>query len=165
MPAVNILSLNAHMGFDMFNRRHLLAQLRDAIRTVSADLVFLQEVLGAHDGHASRHGDWPAEAQYEFLADTVWPQHAYGRNTVYPEGHHGNALMSRFPIASYHNHDVSMPGREQRGLLHCVLVLPGCAMPLHAICVHLGLRESHRQQQLGCCARSVAPTPCRPMRR
>ena len=53
MPAVNILSLNAHMGFDVFNRRHVLAQLRDAVRTVSADLVFLQEVLGAHAGHAS----------------------------------------------------------------------------------------------------------------
>ena len=36
MPAVNILSLNAHMGFDVFTRRHVLAQLRDAPR-VSRD--------------------------------------------------------------------------------------------------------------------------------
>ena len=148
MPAVNILSLNAHMGFDVFNRHHVLAQLRDAIRTVSADLVFLQEVLGAHAGHASRHGDWPAEPQYEFLADTVWPQHAYGRNAVYPEGHHGNALLSRFPIASHDNRDVSLHGHEPRGLLHCVIVVPGCTMPLHTVCVHLGLRESHRKRQL-----------------
>ena len=148
MPAVNILSLNAHMGFDVFNRRHVLAQLRDAIRTVSADLVFLQEVLGAHAGHASRHADWPAGPQYEFLADTVWPQHAYGRNAVYPEGHHGNALLSRFPIASHDNRDISLHGHEPRGLLHCVIEVPGCATPLHTICVHLGLRESHRKLQL-----------------
>jgi endonuclease/exonuclease/phosphatase family metal-dependent hydrolase len=148
MPVVNILSLNAHMGFDVFNRRHVLAQLRDAIRTVSADLVFLQEVLGAHAGHASRHHDWPAEPQYEFLADTAWPQHAYGRNAVYPEGHHGNALLSRFPIASHDNRDISLNGHEPRGLLHCVIEVPGCAMPLHTLCVHLGLRESHRGQQL-----------------
>ena len=148
MPAVNILSLNAHMGFDVFNRRHVLAQLRDAIRSASADLVFLQEVLGAHAGHAGRHDDWPAEPQYEFLADTVWPQHAYGRNAVYPEGHHGNALLSRFPIASHANRDISLHGHEPRGLLHCVIEVPGCAMPLHTICVHLGLRESHRKHQL-----------------
>ena len=148
MPAVNILSLNAHMGFDVFNRRVVLAELRDAIRTASSDLVVLQEVLGAHAGHASKHEGWPAEPQYEFLADTVWPQHAYGRNAVYPEGHHGNALLSRFPIATHDNLDVSLHGHEPRGLLHCVIEVPGCATPLHTICVHLGLRESHRRLQL-----------------
>jgi len=156
MPAVNILSLNAHMGFDVFNRRHVLGQLRDAIHAVSADLVFLQEVLGAHAGHASRHHDWPAEPQYEFLADAAWPQQAYGRNAVYPDGHHGNALLSRLPITRHDNHDVSLPGHEPRGLLHCVIEVPGCAMPLHAICVHLGLRESHRELQLRMLCDTVA---------
>jgi hypothetical protein len=33
MPAVNILGLNAHVGFDGFNRRHVLAQLPDKCRS------------------------------------------------------------------------------------------------------------------------------------
>ena len=33
-------------------------------------------------------------------------------------------------------------------MLHCVLQPPGHHLPVHAVCVHLGLQESHRQQQL-----------------
>jgi endonuclease/exonuclease/phosphatase family metal-dependent hydrolase len=44
---------------------------------------------------------------------------------VYPKGqHHGNAVMSKFPIVHYQNHDVSIAGPEKRGLLHCVLHVP-----------------------------------------
>jgi endonuclease/exonuclease/phosphatase family metal-dependent hydrolase len=149
MPALNVLTLNLHMGFDLLKRRFVLPQLREAIRAVSADAVFLQEVLGAHAGHSRRHRDWPEGPQYEYLADTIWSQHAYGRNAAYPEGHQGNALLSKFPILSQENRDVSVQGHEQRGLLHCVLALPQSAEPLHAICVHLGLLESHRRRQLG----------------
>jgi endonuclease/exonuclease/phosphatase family metal-dependent hydrolase len=39
-------------------------------------------------------------------------------------------------------------GPEKRGLLHCVLRLPGRTVDVHAICAHLGLAETHRQQQL-----------------
>lgn len=153
MPAFNVLTLNAHMGFNLLNRRFVLPELREAIASVSADVVFLQEVLGEHAGHARRHRNWPAGPHYEFLADTIWTQHAYGRNAVYPHGHHGNALLSKFPILSHENRDVSIRGHEERGLLHCVLAVPdgaaaGQAHVVHAICVHLGLRESHRQRQL-----------------
>jgi endonuclease/exonuclease/phosphatase family metal-dependent hydrolase len=148
MPALNVLTLNAHMGFSLSRRRFVLPALREAIRSVSADLVFLQEVLGAHAHHARRHADWPDEPQYEFLADTTWAQHAYGRNAAYPHGHHGNALLSKFPILRHRNHDVSVQGHEERGLLHCVIEVPAGG-ELHAVCAHLGLRESHRQRQLG----------------
>ncbi|HAG79487.1 MAG TPA: hypothetical protein DCO74_12205, partial [Pseudomonas sp.] len=72
---------------------------------------------------------------------------AYGRNAVYPDGDHGNAVLSKFPIIRYENLDISIAGPERRGLLHSVLQVPGHD-EFHAICVHLGLRESHRQQQL-----------------
>ena len=29
---------------------------------------------------------------------------------MYPHGHHGNAVMSKFPIVEYQNHDVSIAG-------------------------------------------------------
>lgn len=147
MPSITVLTLNAHMGFNLFNRRFVLPELREAIRAVSADVVFLQEVMGEHALHAARVPGWPG-AQYEFLADTLWDAHAYGRNAAYPHGHHGNALLSKFPILSQRNRDVSVRGHENRGLLHCVLDVPGGAEPLHVVCVHLGLRDAHRRRQL-----------------
>jgi endonuclease/exonuclease/phosphatase family metal-dependent hydrolase len=145
---LRVLTLNVHKGFGLFNRRFVLPQLRDAVRAVAADVVFLQEVQGSHTLHLERVGGWPDAAHYEFLADAVWPEFAYGRNAVYPHGHHGNAILSKYPIGRYDNHDVSVAGHEPRGLLHCVLHAPGLDAPIHAVCVHLGLREAHRDLQL-----------------
>jgi len=56
-PAVHrmkVLTVNTHKGFTAFNRRFILPELREAVRSTGADLVFLQEVLGEHEKHASR---------------------------------------------------------------------------------------------------------------
>jgi endonuclease/exonuclease/phosphatase family metal-dependent hydrolase len=146
---LTVMTVNIHKGFTSFNRKFILHELRDAVRKIGADVVFLQEVVGTHEEHSRKAGEkWPEEPHYEFLADSIWPQYAYGRNMVYPKGHHGNAVMSKFEIVHYQNHDVSITGPEKRGLLHCVLRVPGNATDVHVICVHLGLAESHRQQQL-----------------
>ncbi|HSX62836.1 MAG TPA: endonuclease/exonuclease/phosphatase family protein [Tahibacter sp.] len=142
---LRLLTINTHKGLAPWNRRFMLAELRDAVRTTGADIVFLQEVAG-EEQRSWRNGNL-AGPHYEYLADQLWPQFAYGRNAVYPHGHHGNALLSRFPIVSERNHDISVQGPEPRGLLHCVLDVPRLG-ELHAICVHLGLREAHRQRQL-----------------
>lgn len=145
---LRVLTVNTHKGFTVMNRRFVLPELRDAVRAVNADVVFLQEVQGTHERHSQRITAWPAAPHYEFLADEIWPQFAYGRNAVYPRGHHGNAVLSKFPIVAYENHDVSVGRQEARGLLHCTLNVPGEATPVHAICVHLGLVEVHRRRQL-----------------
>jgi endonuclease/exonuclease/phosphatase family metal-dependent hydrolase len=143
-----VLTVNTHKGFAFLNRKFVLHELRDAVRVVGADIVFLQEVQGEHHLHSTRIGRWPEVPHYEFLADEIWPDFAYGRNAVYPHGDHGNALLSKFPIVAHENRDVSIDGHETRGLLHCTLRIPGREIPLHAICVHLGLKESHRLRQL-----------------
>src|SRR3954463_7388491 len=104
-PQLTVMTVNIHKGFTTFNRRFILPELRDAVRKVGADVVFMQEVLGMHDEHGKKYEDWPEAGQYEFLADSIWPQFAYGRNMVHPKSHHGNALMSKFPIVHYENHD------------------------------------------------------------
>ncbi|HET6395538.1 MAG TPA: endonuclease/exonuclease/phosphatase family protein [Pseudoxanthomonas sp.] len=147
MFEINLLTLNVHKGFSASGRRFVLPGLREAVRRVGADLVFLQEVLGVHQRHA-RRADWPAVPQYEYLADTLWTQYAYGRNAAYPDGHHGNALLSRYPILRQENRDATVGASEKRGLLHCVLEVPGRGLEVHAICVHLGLREAHRRRQV-----------------
>lgn len=145
--SIRVLTVNMHKGFSFLNRRFILPELRLAVRAVQADLVFLQEVQGDHAGHAESTARWPPVPQYEFLADDMWPQFAYGRNAVYPHGHHGNALLSKYPIVRHQNRDVSIEGPERRGLLHCTLAVPGFG-DVHAVCVHLGLLEVHRRRQL-----------------
>lgn len=49
-----VLTINIHKGFTAFNRRFILPELRDAVRTVSADIVCLQEVMGAHEVHRGK---------------------------------------------------------------------------------------------------------------
>ncbi|QCT20648.1 endonuclease/exonuclease/phosphatase family protein [Jejubacter calystegiae] len=146
--SLRVLTINTHKGFTALNRRFILPELREAVRSVSADIVCLQEVLGEHEIHALRVAGWPDAPHYEFLADTMWRDYAYGRNAVYPEGHHGNAILSRFPIEQFENHDVSIPGHEKRGLLRCRILLPESGRHIHIICVHLGLHDSHRAIQL-----------------
>ncbi|MBA3059093.1 MAG: endonuclease/exonuclease/phosphatase family protein [Gammaproteobacteria bacterium] len=146
--SIKVLTVNIHKGFTVFNSKFILHELRDAVRLVGADVVFLQEVTGSHARNERRVTDYPSNPHYEFMADSIWPQFAYGRNAVYPGGHHGNAVLSKFPIVSFKNHDVSIMGPERRGLLHCVLQVPGLDSQVHAICVHLGLAESHRLKQM-----------------
>ncbi len=145
---LRVLTVNTHKGFSSFNRRFILHELREAVRTVGADVVFLQEVQGSHRTHGERHAEYPQAPHYEFLADQIWSDFAYGRNAVYPLGDHGNAVLSKFPILSHVNRDVSVQGPERRGMLHCVLDLPHLGRKLHVVCVHLGLREGHRRHQL-----------------
>ena len=148
MPDCTVLSVNINMGLDVSRRRFVLPRLRDAVRQTDADVVLLQEVIGEHAGLARRHPQWPSQPQHEYLAESIWPHHAYGRNAVFSGGHQGNAVLSRFPILAQRNVDVSIAGHEPRGLLHALLDVPGLDIPLHVVSVHLGLRESHRRRQV-----------------
>ncbi|MGB9097888.1 endonuclease/exonuclease/phosphatase family protein [Erwinia sp.] len=146
--SLKVLTINTHKGFAAFNRRFILPELRDAVRATAADIVFLQEVMGAPALNQLKVENWPDTPHYEFLADTMWNDYAYGRNAVYPDGHHGNAILSRYPILAFENRDISVEGTEKRGLLHCQIKIPSHEQPLHAICVHLGLKDAHRHAQL-----------------
>jgi len=153
--SLRICTYNIHKGFSQFNRRMMIHELRDRLRQLDADIVFLQEVQGLHFGHANRHPDWPAEPQHEFLARDIWPSAAYGGNAVYDHGHHGNAILSRFPILSTHNQDVSDHRFERRGLLHCEIALAADQTPIHCVCVHLGLFAGSRRRQMAALTRRM----------
>lgn len=148
MDTLHVVTYNIHKGFSQFKRRMSVHDLRDKLRGIGADLVFLQEVQGLHQLHAERHMNWPATPQYEFLADSIWNAFAYGKNAVYDAGHHGNAILSKYPISKWDNEDISMHGSEKRGLLHCEVAVPGWSQSLHCINVHLGLLGQWRKKQI-----------------
>ena len=144
---LRVLSYNIHKGFSTGNRQFVLRRIREAIRTVHPDLVFLQEVLGHHEEHRSRYADWPEQSQFEFLSHEIWPHYAYGKNAVYDSGHHGNAILSKYPLSFWENIDISTNRMERRGLLHAIVDVPGRHPPVHAFCLHLGLFETDRKVQ------------------
>lgn len=144
---LSIATWNIHKGFSQFNRRLAVHDLRERLRALDADIVFLQEVQGLHRRHAERHAEWPDQPQHEFLAEGVWGSHAYGRNMVYDHGHHGNAILSRHPIEHSHNQDVTHLRFEKRGLLHCSVRVPGLEQPVHCVCAHLSLFARSRRRQ------------------
>jgi endonuclease/exonuclease/phosphatase family metal-dependent hydrolase len=143
---LRIATYNIHKGMSLFNRRHMLHELKAALEELRADLIFLQEVQGEHRIRARDHHDWPDQPQHIFLAADH--HHAYGRNAEYRAGHHGNAFLSRYPIVGSHNEDVSLNRLERRGLLHSEVAIDAWAEPLHCVCVHLNLRASDRRKQL-----------------
>lgn len=144
---MRVLTLNIHKGYTVLNARFMLHELREAIRDVGADLVFLQEVQGEHREKAEREYRWPDLAQYEFLADQVWTDFAYGKNAAYQHGHHGNAVLSHYPITHYQQVDISTNRVEQRGFLFCEIDVPVIGA-VYGICVHLGLMAISRRKQL-----------------
>jgi endonuclease/exonuclease/phosphatase family metal-dependent hydrolase len=145
---LHIATFNIHKGFTHFNAHFALHRQRDLLKKLHADIIFLQEVQDAHTKHTKRIETPSTSGQVEYLADSLWSDFAYGKNSVYPAGHHGNALLSKFPIVKTHNQDISAHTTEQRGMLHCEINIPGWDVSLHAVCVHLGLFAHWRRQQL-----------------
>jgi len=145
MTSLKIATYNIHKGFSQFNRRVVLHELRERLRELDADIVFLQEVQGEHAHHGQRHANYPSGSQHEFLAEEFWAHHAYGMNSVYDDGHHGNAILSRFPIVQTSNKDVSAHRFESRGLLHSEVEIGG--KRVHCLCAHFGLFAKGRRAQ------------------
>lgn len=145
---LSILTYNIHKGFSS-NRNFVLHRMRDLIREADVDMVLLQEVQGLHHGHAASISNWPAASQFEFLADQVWTHHAYGKNAILEESHHGNAILSKYPFHSWDNINVSLFKKASRSLLHGTIVLPGTETRVHVLCLHLGLLAFERKKQIG----------------
>ena len=143
MQNFKVLTLNIHKGFSMGNRRFTLDAIRNKLRETQSNIVFLQEVIGEHEKHQNNIPQWPDSNQFEFLADSVWPHFAYGRNSIYQHGHHGNAILSEIPFTDTTNIDVSRLSFSQRGILHGQL-----DNGIHLLCVHFGLLEGERKQQV-----------------
>lgn len=145
MLHLQCLSYNIHKGRSFGNFNEVLARIREGIRLVSPDLVLLQEVMGRDADSEELPAD---KQQFEFLADEVWTHFAYGQNAVYDEGDHGNAILSRYPISSSTNENVSNHAYERRGILHAVLGPPEIAKPWHVMTLHFDLSGWGRRKQL-----------------
>lgn len=153
--SIKVLTYNIHKGFSTSNRHFILHDIKESLRLVDADVLFLQEIHGERTITNNRFDDWPNNRQFEFLADEVWPHHAYGKNAIYRSGHHGNAILSKYPFIKWENIDVSFMRSASRSLLHGVIQVPGIEQSIHIICVHLGLFGRERAAQLSTLVRRI----------
>ncbi|MBY0369087.1 endonuclease/exonuclease/phosphatase family protein [bacterium] len=150
---IKVLSYNIHQGLTVYRRQLALSILKDALKSLKADVVLLQEVAGVEQQPRKKKdrvktGEYVTPFQLEALADEIWPYSAYGRNSVFSGGYHGNAILSRFPIKSFHNTDISIvKGLVRRGILHAKLEVEE-GENLHVLSTHLGLLEAERERQV-----------------
>lgn len=148
---LRIVSYNIHKGFNSLGTDFILHQMKALLQETQADVLCLQEIVGENKKHAREIQNWPTETQLEFLADTTWEHFSYGKNAIYPDRHHGNAILSKFPILKSENTSLTINKWEMRGLLHCE-IKPGNnshqGKPLHILNVHLDLFHGSRMKQL-----------------
>ena len=145
---LRVATLNIHKGMSIFNRRVVIHALRDQLRALDADIVFLQEVVGP-----PRH---PRAAPWQLAtrtADGVSCRSGLAGSCVRRQRgvrrrRARQCALSRYPILRWENQDVSAHRFESRGLLHCEIAVPGWPQPLHCVCVHLALNARGRSRQL-----------------
>lgn len=140
MSVIRVVSYNIHKGRSATGARESFADLRLGLYGLQPDLLFLQELQGRNEQQFSLH------AQHESLGAALRMDAAYGCNAIRPLSDHGNALLSRFPIVSHENQDISDHRMEQRGLLHAIVNIQD--VPVHCMVVHLGLFAGGRTRQV-----------------
>ncbi len=113
---LRVLSYNIHRAIGV-DRRFRLDRIATILEHHDADVVLLQEV----DQGAPRSQELDlAEQLAKALA---YPFHAVGHNVELRKGRYGNATLSRFPILSQRNIDLTIGKRKRRGCQHASLVL------------------------------------------
>lgn len=126
-------------------QNYFLQDMKELINSSGADLVFLQEVVGKNEFYKKKG---LVDSQFEFLADSLWSHYSYAQNALYDHGHHGNLILSRFPIESWENINLTTNALEKRGLLVCKIQLPHLHQKsIYAACAHLDLLHSGRKLQ------------------
>ncbi len=143
---VRILSWNIHKCIGGLDRRYRPDRVVDTIAHHAPDVVMLQEV-------ANSAGRKRWHKQIDLLGDGL----GYRHRTWFPNhrfrhgGEYGNAILSHWPITHTENVDLTIPGRKARSVLHArvrVRTAERRSRTVHAFCLHLGLTETVRQQQL-----------------
>ena len=144
---VTVTSYNMHKGMSALNRKFQLDSMAAELKSLESDVLFLQEVQGQHLIRSSKIAEFPDQPHYDVLGEHLDFHRSYGKNAVFPERHHGNAILSHLPIDTLHNLDISVNKLEQRGVLHCEVLPEGWEIPLVCLCAHLNLREPDRAKQ------------------
>lgn len=127
------------------DRRTKPERVAAVLRTIGADIIALQEVIGAGPNGGSHIEEIGA------LLGMGWVM----APTRHLRGHlFGNVVLSRFPIREHTQHDLSWKNCEERGLQRVDVDVEG--QLLHVYNVHLGTAILERRYQAQRLAEIVA---------
>jgi len=145
---LKVVTYNIHQGFRQGNLTLVADPIKVAVHDLYPDVLFLQEVVGENTRYKKRFDEWSDIPQHDFFKSDDLQHAYYGKNVVYPSGHHGNAVLSRIPIVHETNVDLTVFKFERRGFIYAKLHPPGKDIFVHALCIHLGLLEYERRLQV-----------------
>ncbi len=160
-----VLTYNIHRAIGV-DRRFRPERIARIIETYDADIVLLQEV----DEGVPRSREM--DLARELASDLGFPHHAVGHNVTLRKGRYGNATLSRYPILSERNIDLTITLWKRRGCQHTAIALKdpdhpsAAAVTLDVFNLHLGLSAGQRARQVEILARSgemtalSASAPC-----
>ncbi len=113
------------------------ARVAAVLREINADIVALQEVTSHHE---------PSDNMLDYLAEAADMHPIEGFTLTNAGTRYGNAILTRLPVSEVVRIDISVAGREPRGVIEIILKLHNCKIILWATHLGLGIRE--RQSQL-----------------
>jgi endonuclease/exonuclease/phosphatase family metal-dependent hydrolase len=119
------------------DRRTMPSRVADVIRDLSADVVALQEVIGAGPMGAGQAEEIGAACGMGWVMTSV----RHLRNNLF-----GNVILSRFPITHHSQYDLSWRTCEPRACQRADLDIGGGPL-LHIYNVHLGTAVLERRYQ------------------
>lgn len=134
--ALRVATYNVHrcIGRDgRFDPDRVMAVLVE----LDADVLALQEL------------QWQSSQALHLLdqfAAKLGHQPIPGPTLLRPDGHYGNALLTRLPIANVQLIDLTVVGHEPRGAIDALL--QGTRGVLRVVATHLGLMPSERREQM-----------------
>ncbi len=107
------------------------------IKHIAPDIIALQEVVSTQDGDGGMLG---------YLAKQTGLVATPGLTMLEAGGHYGNALLSTVAPERVERFDISVAGREPRGILFAEFVVAGRRLSVFA--THLGLTKGERRFQI-----------------
>jgi endonuclease/exonuclease/phosphatase family metal-dependent hydrolase len=137
MQRLRVATYNIHKarGLDGRTRVERIARV---LAQVDADVIALQEVI-------SRDGPSIEDHQASYLANEMGFFHAIGETRKHRGGVYGNVTLSRWKFDVVRHIDLTVSGREARGVLRTDIRVG--QQVLHIFNVHLGTAIRERRQQ------------------
>lgn len=150
---ISAVSYNVHRCVGVDGRRDP-ARIAEIIRELDADIVGLQEV-------DSRNGPHHEHRQMDYLAHATGFHAVAGPTILESDRYYGNILLTRFPVLVVRRTDLSVPGREPRGILDVDLDIHG--LTVRVLVTHFGLRFGERRYQTERLLEALAIEPHDPL--
>jgi endonuclease/exonuclease/phosphatase family metal-dependent hydrolase len=135
-PTIKIVTYNIHKckGID---GKVMPERIASVLQEIDADVIALQEVVSRRDGGLSH--------QARFIADALMMDCVSGPNIVSEAHEYGNVVLTRLPIASHRNHNISVRHREPRGCLQVDVKVADTL--IHFFNTHFGTAYLERARQ------------------